>query len=80
MDAVRKLDEQERQIRILRQKQYRTEGHTEAEAEWLASHSTEKRFSELPKRQQTKLSKEMDQMFASIPPEFRERAKELSGY
>lgn len=77
---MRKLDQQERQIRILRQKQYQAEGHTEAEAEWLATHSTEKRFSELPKKQQAKLSAEMETMFASIPAEFRERAKELSGF
>lgn len=80
LDAMRKLDQQERLIRVVRQKQYRAEGHTEQEAEWLAMNASEKRFSDLPTKEQKKLSKEMDQMFATIPEEYRERAKELSGF
>lgn len=77
---LRDMDRQERLIRVMRQKQYRAEGHTDQEAEWLAMHTTERRFSELPAKEQKKLHKEMDQMFASIPEEYRERAKELSGF
>lgn len=80
LDAMRKLDQQERLIRVIREKQYRAEGHTEAEAEWLAMHTTEKRFSDLPTKEQKKIGKEMEQMFATIPEEYRERAKELSGF
>lgn len=76
---MQKLDRQERLIRVMRQRQYRNEGHTEAEAEWLANHTTEKRFSDLPEQQQKRLNKEIDQMFATIPEEYRERARELSG-
>ncbi len=80
MDAMRKLDQQERVIRVLRRKSYIADGHTEAEAEWLTMHATEKRFSDLPKKEQNKLNKELDQMLSSIPAEFRDRAKELSGF
>lgn len=74
------MDRQERLIKILRRKQYVAEGHTEKEAEWLADHASERHFSELSAKEQKKLTKEMDQMFASIPVEYRERAKELSGF
>lgn len=80
MDAVRKMDQQERLIRVLRQKQYRAEGHTQEEAEWLAANASEKRFSDLSTKEQKKLSKEMEQMLATIPAEYRERARELSGF
>ena len=80
MDAMRKLDNQERMIRVLRTKRYQAEGHTQAEAEWLVAHATEKSFADLPKKQQNKLTREMDQMFATIPAEYRERARELSGF
>lgn len=74
------MDRQERLIKVLRRKQYVAEGHTEQEAEWLASNASEKRFSEMPTKEQKKLNKELDQMFATIPAEYRERAKELSGF
>jgi hypothetical protein len=74
------LDRQERLIRVLRRKQYVSDGHTEQEAEWLVNHASERRFSELPAKEQKKLNKELDQMFATIPEEYRERAKELSGF
>ena len=64
----------------MRQRQYVSDGHTEQEAEWLVEHGSEKRFSEMSKKEQNKLNKELEQMFATIPAEFRERAKELSGY
>jgi hypothetical protein len=74
------MDRQERLIRVLRRKQYIAEGHTEQEAAWLAKNASEKRFSDLPAKEQKKLTKEIDQVFATIPEEYRERAKELSGF
>lgn len=74
------MDRQERLIKVLRRKQYVAEGHTEREAEWLAQNASERRFSELSPKEQKKLTTEIDQMFATIPEEFRERAKELSGF
>ena len=74
------MDRQERLIRILREKQYVADGHTEQETEWLARNASEKKFSDLPVKEQKKLNRELDQMLATIPAEYRERAKELSGF
>ena len=79
MEAMRELNRQERLIRVFREKQYRAEGHTEEEAEWLARHTNERSFSDLSPKEQKRLNKELDQMFATIPEEYRERARELSG-
>lgn len=80
VEAMQKLDQQERLVRVLRRKQYEAQGHTPEEAEWMAVNARERNFSDLPKREQAKLNKELDQMLASIPPEHRQRAKELSGF
>src|SRR5688572_12123169 len=78
-DAIRRLDQQERQIRALRRKQYRAEGKTKQEAEWLVKHTSNVHASELSQRERSKLDSEINAMWETIPPEFRERAGKMAG-
>ena len=78
-EAVGRIERQERQIRALRRGKYRAEGKSREEAEWLVKHTVNAHVSELPKTEQERLRQEEDQMWATVPKEFRDRALRMAG-